>query len=132
MKKLLFYYNRSIKKIKQRYFYTYYYKVVKLKLERQKKKRFKSSKNKKKQNLFNKSFHLPLRTIFQGDNSLNKSLVVNINHEYHYSKGEKIQNNNRKNKNISNNKCLKNTLEYKKFQNGFDTSLNNKNNPINL
>ena len=147
MKKLLFYYNRSIKKIKQRYFYTYYYKVVKLKLERQKKKRFKSSKNKKKQNLFNKSFHLPLRTIFQGDNSLNKSLVdkskyfplfnninknesFNINHEYHYSKGEKIQNNNRKNKNISNNKCLKNTLEYKKFQNGFDTSLNNKNNDI--
>ena len=146
MKKLLYYYNRSIRIIKMKYFYSYYYKVLQLKRLEKKKKilEFKRIvKNKKDENdIFKNTFHPDSGKFFYKNKSydykskhldiLNKTKKNKINNKGNaVQKREKHQNINKKNNYLLNNNFFNYyTLENEKFQNKFSAMLNDKNNNI--
>ena len=144
LKKLLYYYNRSIKRIKIKYFYNYYYKVMQIQyLEIRKKNCESKSSNKDKncQNLiFNKTFQLPLRNIFKKESSNNKKILYNNynifkdkyfnNQICDYKERKNIKNKTKENNYILNDKYSINTLENKTYQYNNTSMLHNKNNDI--
>lgn len=144
LKKLLFYYNRSIKMIKLKYFYKYYYKVLKIKSFHKKKTIFesKNSFNNKinENNLGNKTFYSPIRIILHmnylnNNKSLHKQKRIKIfddskyDNKYELNKTKSMKNTIKYNY-MLNNDYFNNTLENKIFRNTFAKKINDNINDI--
>ena len=136
--------------IKMKYFHNYYYKVMKLKCTK-KKKIILGSENKvlnniNENNIYNKIFNYPLRTIFQTSKSNYKSInyklqnltimnnsknkFINKKEGNELKKIEKYQEFYKLNNHILNNNFIKKNFENKTFDNKFSKMINDKNNDI--
>ena len=137
--------------IKMKYFHNYYYKVMKLKFTK-KKKIILGSENKVRNNIngnniYNKIFNYPLRTIIQTSKSNYKSInykfqnltivnnsknkfINNKKEENELKKIEKYQDFYKLNDHILNNNFIKKNFENKTFDNKFSKMINDKNNDI--
>ena len=136
--------------IKMKYFHNYYYKVMKLKCTK-KKKIILGSENKvlnniNENNIYNKIFNYPLRTIFQTSKSNYKSInyklqnltimnnsknkFINKKEGNELKKIEKYQEFYKLNNHILNNNFIKKNFENKTFENKFSKMINDKNNDI--
>ena len=134
-----------------KYFYNYYYKVMKLKCIKKKKilleSKSKGKNNINENNIYNKIFNYPLRTIFQTSKSFNKSIVYKLPHSTilnnsknkffnnknegnELERREKYQDFNKINDKVLNNNFLKRYSENTTFQSKFSQMLNDKNNDI--
>ena len=134
-----------------KYFYNYYYKVMKLKCIKKKKilleYKSKAKNDTNKNNIYNKIFNYPLRTIIQTSKSFNKGIVYkfpdkiilnnsknkffnNKNEGNEIKRREKFQDLNKINNKIFNNNYLKRYSENTTFQNKFSEMINDKNNDI--
>ena len=136
--------------IKMKYFHNYYYKVMKLKCTK-KKKIILGTENKvlnniNENNIYNKIFNYPLRTIFQTSKSNYKSInyklqnltimnnsknkFINKKEGNELKKIEKYREFYKLNNHILNNNFIKKNFENKTFENKFSKMINDKNNDI--